>query len=149
MNEILVAVDGSKHSLKIVDFACQIAKPLTAGIVLIYVMHIPDEEPKGVEMFEKVEHYSEAFSDYLQGLGEEVTGKLSDNVRKAGIPVRAITLEGNPAAEILNVADAEKPMMIVVGVKGLHGIARFRSIGSVSRNVIENSKVPVVTVPPV
>ena len=38
-------------------------------------------------------------------------------------------------------------MMIVLGVKGLHGLARFRSMGSVARNVIENSPVPVLSVP--
>jgi len=147
MNEILVAVDGSKHSFKIVDLACEIAKPLSAGIMLVYVMPVQDVVPEGVRSFEKAEHYPEAFSDYLQELGEEVTGKLSDSVRQAGVPVRAVTLEGNPAEEILNVAEAEKPMMIVVGVKGLHGIARFRSLGSVARTVIENSVVPVLSVP--
>jgi nucleotide-binding universal stress UspA family protein len=148
MNEILVAVDGSKHSFRIVDVACQIAKPLSAGIILVYVMHVPSEEPEGVKTFEKVEQFPDAYSDYLEGLGEEVTGKLSEVIQKAGIPVRAVTPTGNPANEILNVADIENPMLIIVGVKGLHGIARFRSIGSVARNIIENSRVPVVSVPP-
>jgi len=147
MNEILVAVDGSKHSFKIVDFACGIAKPLSASIILVYVMHVQGVEPEGLQSFEKVEQYPDAYSDYLQELGEEVTGKLSEIIQKAGLNVRAITPEGNPAEEILNIAEAEKPMMIVVGVKGLHGIARFRSLGSVARNVIEHSTIPVVSVP--
>lgn len=148
MNEILVAVDGSKHSSKIVDVGIQLAKAFSTGIILVYVMQTPSEEPEGVKSFEKVEQYPEAYADYLQGLGESVTDQFTDLIEKAGLKVRAITPSGNPANEILNIADVESPMMIVVGVKGMHGIRRFLSLGSVARNVIENSKVPVITVPP-
>jgi len=148
MNDILVAVDGSKHSSKIVDVGIQLAKAFSAGIILVYVIHTPGEEPEGVKSFEKVEQYPEAYADYLQGLGESVTDQLTDVIQKAGLKVRAITPSGNPANEILNIADVETPTMIVLGVKGMHGIRRFLTLGSVARNVIENARVPVVTVPP-
>jgi nucleotide-binding universal stress UspA family protein len=32
-------------------------------------------------------------------------------------------------------------------LKGLHGLARFRSLGSISRRVLEHSELPVVVVP--
>jgi len=147
MNEILVAVDGSKHSFKIVDVACEIAKSLSTGIVLVYVMHLQDQEPEGIRAFEKAEQYPDAYADYLQDLGEEVTSKLSDTITKAGVQVRSVTPSGNAAAEILDVAEVDKVKMIVVGVKGLHGLSRIRSLGSVARRVIENSSVPVLTVP--
>lgn len=147
MSEILVAVDGSRHSFDVVDVACEIAKGLSAGILLVYSIQENEEEPEGVRAFEKAEQYSDAFADYLQELGEEVTSKLSDVIKKAGIPVRTITPTGNPAEEILSVAEVENPKLIVVGVKGQHGIARFRALGSVARNVVENSKIPVLCVP--
>ncbi len=147
MNEILVAVDSSKHSSKVVDVACGIAKGLSAGILLVYVMQLPFEEPEGVREFGKAEQYPDAYADYLQELGETVTSNFSNVIRKAGVSVRSMTPSGNPAAEVLNLAELEKSTMIVVGVKGLHGISRFRSLGSVARNIIENSPVPVVSVP--
>ena len=42
MPEILVAVDGSKYSEKIVDYACELALKLSFQIALIYVSKFPD-----------------------------------------------------------------------------------------------------------
>ncbi len=147
MNEILVAVDGSDHSFKVIDVANDLASKLAAEILLVYVVQQPAEEPIGIKDYEKAEQYHDAYADYLQNLDEKAMGKFSDVLKKAGIKFRAITPTGNPAAEILNITGLEKPMMIVLGVKGLHGLARFRSMGSVARNVIENSPVPVLCVP--
>ena len=146
-NEILVAVDGSKPSDKIVEVACVLAKNLSTGILLVYVMNVPAEQPEGLREYEKEEDYPDAYVDYLRDIGEEATSKYTDIIQKAGVPVRSVTPSGNPGNEILNLADFEQPRMIVVGVRGRHGISRFRTLGSVARNVIENSKIPVLSVP--
>ncbi len=146
-NEILVAVDGSKHSSKVVETACELAKKFSTGILLVTVIQVPPEEPSGLQEFEKVEQYPDAFSDYLRDLSEKITNKYIEIIKNTGIPVRAATPSGHPAEAILQVADTEKPIMIVVGLKGLHGLARFRSLGSVARHIVEYSIVPVMVVP--
>jgi len=147
MDEILVAVDGSDHSFKVIDVASDVAKRLAAEILLVYVVREPVEEPIGLKEYEKAEQYYDAYADYLQTLDQQAVSKFSEALKKTGVQFRAITPTGNPAAEILNVVESEKPKMIILGVKGLHGLARFRSMGSVARNVIENSPVPVLSVP--
>ena len=147
MSQILVAVDGSEHSFKVIGVASQVAKGLSAEILLVYVIQLQNEEPVGIKEYEKAEQYPDAYADYLQDLADKAMSRFSEAVRKTGIPFRSITPTGNPAAEILNVVEVEKPMLIVLGVKGLHGLARFRSMGSVARNVVENSPVPVLCVP--
>jgi len=119
MSEILVAVDGSKHSAKVVDVARQIAKSLSAGVILVYVVHSSASgETADMIAFERAENFPDAYANYLQDLSEEVTDKMSIPFREAGIPVRSITPEGHPAEQILNVAEKEHPAMIVMGVKG-------------------------------
>jgi nucleotide-binding universal stress UspA family protein len=147
MDEILVAVDGSDYSFKVIDVASDVAKRLDAEILLVYVVQEPVEEPIGLKEYEKAEQYYDAYADYLQTLHQQAVSKFSEALKKTGVQFRAITPTGNPAAEILNVVEAEKPKMIILGVKGLHGLARFRSMGSVARNVIENSPVPVLSIP--
>ena len=127
MDQILVAVDGSKHSFNIVDKGCEQAKAFSSSILLVYVMKEYVEEPEGIVSYEKSEGYQDAFSDYLQQLGDQITGKLAEKIEQAGIPFRTITPSGNVADEILNVANVEKVRMIVIGIKGLHGLAKFRS----------------------
>lgn len=51
---------------------------------------------------------------------------------------------GDPAQEILKLADKEKIDMIVMARQGRRGHFRF---GSVAEKVLRNSRVPVVTIP--
>jgi nucleotide-binding universal stress UspA family protein len=147
MDQILVAVDGSKHSFKVVEKGCEQAKASSSSILLVYVMKELVEEPEGIVSYEKSEGYPDAFSDYLQQLGDQITGKLAEKVKEVGIPLRVVTPSGNVAEQILSIANLDKVKMIVIGVKGLHGLAKIRSLGSVTRRVVENSECPVLVVP--
>jgi nucleotide-binding universal stress UspA family protein len=147
MDQILVAVDGSKHSFNIVDKGCELAKAFSYSILLVYVTKEHLEEPEGIVSYEKSEGYPDAFSDYLQQLGGQITDKLSEKIKQEGIPFRIDTPSGNVAEQILRAANLDKVKMIVIGVKGLHGLAKIRSLGSVTRRVVENSECPVLVVP--
>jgi|SRR5579862_4147911 len=147
MDQILVAVDGSKHSFNVVGRGCELAKALSASILLVYVMQEYVEEPEGIVSYEKSEGYPDAFADYLQEMSDKITGALAEKIRQSGIPFRTVTPSGNPAEQILNVAKLDDAKFIVIGVKGLHGLAKIRSLGSVARRVVENSDRPVLVVP--
>lgn len=135
------------HSLKVVDFAIELARKLSYSILLVTVIKAESQEPEGIVAFEKAEEYPDAYADYLQSRGDAITGKLSERIKQAGVQSRAISPTGNPASEITEIAEVEKVKLIVVGVKGLHGIAKIRSLGSVARRVVENAPVPVIVVP--
>jgi nucleotide-binding universal stress UspA family protein len=147
MKQILVAVDGSKHSLGLADRECELAKAMSFKIVLVHVMPKITQEPEGIAALGKSENFPVVYSEYIQELGERVTGKLTEKTDKAGISCTTMTPSGNPADEILNLADAKNVATLVVGVKGLHGVSRIKSLGSVSRRIIENSTRPVLVVP--
>ena len=147
MPQIVVAVDGSKHSEKVVDVACQFAKNLDSSIVLIYVLRKIPEEPEGVKAFEESEHYKEAFATYLEQLGKEVTTKLG--ARTEGQKIQCVTMTefGNPVERILETAHLQNAKMIVLGMHGQHNVGLIRSLGSVARRVIESADCPVLVVP--
>jgi nucleotide-binding universal stress UspA family protein len=146
VDNILVAIDGSEHSNRVVDYACNLAKKISAKILLVYVMN-PPPEPEAIEAFERSERYQDAYADYVKALGESVTQKFQERVEKQGLNCTVSMPSGNPAEEIMEIAQIEKPELIVIGLKGLHGLARFRSLGSISRRVLEHSELPVVVVP--
>jgi nucleotide-binding universal stress UspA family protein len=146
-DEILVAIDGSAHSAKIVDVASELAKGLSQKILLVYVLKTPLEEPEGLAAYEKAEDYRDAYADYLEEYGRQITEEFGHRIEKLGVQFRSITPSGNPASEIIEIARLEKVKMIVVGMKGHHGIVHIRSLGSVARRVIENSQSPVVVIP--
>ncbi len=147
-NEILVAVDGSEHSTKVVSAATDLAKKTSSKILLVSVINPPPQEPEGIRAYEKVENFPDAYAEYLKAITDHLTEKLSKQIQSQSVQHRVVTPSGNPAKEILELADLDKVKSIVIGLKGQHhGIGLIGSLGSVSRRVIENSKVPVLVVP--
>ena len=143
LHEILVAIDGSKHSEKVVDFGIVLAKSSGASIRLVHVVKKPEKEPEGIREFELAENYEGAYAEYLQN----ITRQLAERIAKANVKYESVVVLGNPAVSILEMAKSVEARYIVVGLKGLHGAGRLRSLGSVARRIIENSSCPVLVVP--
>lgn len=146
MKEILVAVDGSKHSEKIVDYAIDLAKTMPAKIALIYVMpelSIPEDYKKYAEE----EKISRPESSYLRLVAERILADLGERIRRKGVEYEEVYTVGYPAEAILHAVERRRVDLVVVGVRGLHGLGRLRALGSVARKVIENSPIPVIAIP--
>jgi nucleotide-binding universal stress UspA family protein len=147
MSRLIVAVDGSKHSEKVVDVACQVAKDLSASILLVHILRGMPEEPEGVKAFEEAEHYREAYTDYLKEVAKDVMEKLGARIDSQGVSYMALTEFGNPVEKILDAARVQESPIIVVGLHGRHYVGRIRTLGSVARTVMENATCPVLVVP--
>jgi nucleotide-binding universal stress UspA family protein len=142
MKQILVAVDEHPHSEQIVDAAIQLAKATSAKILLIYV--VSNKAPPAGYRESEVDDRAVDFTkdEYLRAVGP-----LLQRMEKAEIPYEGINSIGNPEEQIIKTAKTKDVDYIVVGTRGLRRLNRVRAIGSVSRSVIENSKVPVLAVP--
>ena len=147
MQELVVAVDGSKHSEKVIDISCDLAKKLGSSIVLIYIVKKMPEEPDEVKAFEEMEHDAGAYANYLGQIGKDVTDKLEARIEEQHIQCVTMTEFGNPVERILETSRLQNAVMIVMGLHGQHGIGLIRSVGSVARRVIENANCPVLVVP--
>ncbi len=143
MAEILVAVDGSKHSDKIVEYSCELARRLSSTIILLYVSTYPDliSEYLGISGGSPAPKAAP-----FVARAEKVTSKLEEKIQAVGLPHEVLFESGDPAEKILANASGRKVDMIVIGLKGLHGVDRIRSLGSVARKVIESSPCPVLVV---
>lgn len=144
MADILVAVDGSEQSKKVIDKAVELAKATKSKLILAYVapkLNVPDEYEQAVDEdpLDQEEYYKQ-FSDRM-------LGDLEQRAQKEGVKTELMFGVGNPAQFIVDKAKVRKVSMIVVGLYGLHNLGRLRALGSTSRRVIENSPVPVVAVP--
>jgi len=147
MKEILVAVDGSKYSKKIVKYACELAKSRDARIALLYVANIPSTQTGGYIEYARAERFPDAYAIYLQSIGQSVITEFGDLIKREGIAYEAFVRRGNSTNQIIETARLRKVIMIVVGLRGLHGVGRIRALGSVARRVLENAPCPVVIVP--
>ena len=145
MNQILVTVDGSKHSERVVDEAITVAKYMGAKLLLLYVC--PDFLTVPEEFAEYAKDEDLGLADYYSVASNNILSKFGSRIKEEGIEFEAISEVGRASDEILDVAKTRSVNMIVVGMHGLHAVDRFRSLGSTARRVVEQSPIPVIVVP--
>jgi len=147
LSTILVAIDGSDESREVVSHAIKLAKQLSARILLLHV--IPKlTAPPGFASYvkgERIEMAPEAA--YGKMVGEEILRKFGEEIQKAGVSLEKLVEFGDPADVITGTAESRNVSYVVVGIVGLRGIRKIAGLGSVARRVIENSVIPVITVP--
>ena len=145
IKKILIAVDGSDHSLKCVEMGASIAKAMGATVLLFHVVK-PYRLPDSLKKFAKAEHMATIDVDLLnQGAKYLLAGAL-DAAHEAGLKDVAIeTTEGPIARTIIGRAKSFKADIIVIGSRGmgdLEGMLR----GGVSHRVETLAKCPVLVV---
>lgn len=145
IRKILIAVDGSKHSLKSVEFGAEVAKGLGAEVLLYHVVK-PYKLPESLRQFASAEHMATIDADLLMKGAQYLLAGALDAARKAGVKEVAIDSEEGPIARsIVARAGSFKADMIVIGSRGMGDIEGMLR-GGVSHRVETMAKCPVLVV---
>jgi nucleotide-binding universal stress UspA family protein len=142
MNTILVPIDFSDVTDRVVDQACAMAKALGSKLVLLHISE-PDPDFVGFEPGPLVVRTAVArdFKAEHQRLDE-----LKAKAGSSGLEVAAIHLQGPLVEKILNHATEHGADMIVMGSHG-HGSFYELLVGSVTSGVLRDARCPVLVVP--
>jgi len=145
INKLLVALDGSNHSLKAVDYASEIAASLKAKVILLYVVKL-QELPEGLRDYADLEHIPGIDVDILKKVAGDLVSNAEKRAREKGVDdIVGEVKEGPVARTIIARAQHHDVDMIVVGSRGLGNVeATLR--GGVSHRVELMAKCPVLTV---
>jgi len=142
---ILIAVDGSKHSERAVAEAVDLAR--MSGASLTAIAATPDIVP-----WIYVGGYGALTApvglDDLHEQGRREHERMLDDVlgRLASeMDVRKVVVQGSPAEAILDQAKTGGHDLIVMGSRG-RGELRSLLLGSVSHHVLQASSIPVLVV---
>lgn len=132
LEKILVAIDGSKHSDKALEYAVQLTKKYDAKLALMHV-----EEDKLIRIG------GPQIEDCLGTVGECI---LKDAATKTkGVAFDKFLELGSPSEIIIKVAKKGKIDLIIVGSRGLSSVRRFL-LGSVSDDISLHSRNSVLIV---
>jgi nucleotide-binding universal stress UspA family protein len=164
-NNILVPYDNSTPSETALDHAIKIAKMSSVSSssannnVNITLLHIVQNRPApatfGTGRFKSkktgdmlsLEQYLREISTEIEIDAKKMLEEKMKKIDSIGFTLHSKVLHGsNPAKEILKFSQSEKIDLIVMGNVGLRGISKIKILGSVSRNVLENAKCPVLIV---
>ncbi|MGC8570454.1 universal stress protein [Caldivirga sp.] len=139
-SKILVATDGSQYSDKAIEVAVGLAKAFNSSLYIIHVV----EEDKVAMAASTMPIMVNVIEDMVK-IGNEILSKAKAKATEAGINAEVILARGNAADKILENADKLNVDLIIVGSRGLKGLARFL-LGSVSEKVVRHSSKPVLVV---
>lgn len=131
---ILVAIDFSVSSWLALELAATLARRLDQEVLLLHV----DEGNEAVPPSDAAVVRCERARRELDGYRERLAA--------LGVRVRAVLRPGDPAREILRVAAANGPGIIVIGTHGLSPIST-PLLGSVADRVMRYAPHPVLVVP--
>jgi len=147
ISKILIAVDGSPHSLKGVAMGAEIAASTGARVILLHVVK-EEELHAGIKEFVKVEHIQESSldMDVLKAGAKYLLDSSLDAARAAGVKNVDTEIEEGPIARtIVASAKQHKADLIVVGSRGMGDIEGLLR-GGVSHRVEILAKCPVLVV---
>ena len=149
LSRILVPYDGSKYSKRALSSAIEIAKKDKSKIDIISVINVDYIRPPGALLGMVSPSSVEAIKKITKSAKKETAQMLDSQVSKCrskGIKADSKVLSGNIADAILKFAKQKKTSLIVIGSQGLHGIQKFKILGSTSRKVSELANCPVLIV---
>ena len=146
IKKILVPVDFSDNSVKLLESAIDFAGKSEAELLVVFVVedmftfsglsipHIAID----VDQFER---------EMVEGSKKRLEGYLEDNMEGIDVSYSAKVLKGNVAEELCGCAENEEVDMIMMGTHGYRGLEKVL-IGSVAEKVVRTAPCPVLTINP-
>jgi nucleotide-binding universal stress UspA family protein len=134
---ILLAVDGSKHSLRATNEAIKMATLISdCTIEVVYVVD-----------------YAKSKDEVLHSQGKEELDMsrrkkllpIEEQMKSSHLSYRLKLLHGDPGPSIVEYANKEDFDLVVIGSRGLNSLQEM-VLGSVSHKVVKRVKCPVLIV---
>jgi nucleotide-binding universal stress UspA family protein len=139
LNNILVALDGSEVSERVIQTLDNLALSKDAKVILCHVFLTPESE---MELPADRPQPEPATFSYFQ-----IEKQLQSYQEKLSVRSELEMVTGDPAEEIIRLANIYKIDLIIIGSRGLMGMKRIVQ-GSVSSQVVEEANCSVLVVKP-
>jgi len=134
-DSILLPVDGSEHTAKIVQHAAELAQWTEAKIQVVFVADTTRDSLTVVDG---------DVVDALEREGKPIVSDVASELDSLGVEHGTDIVQGSPAPTIVDYAERYDYDLIVLPTHGRTGISRYL-LGSVTEKVVRLSDVPVLT----
>ena len=148
IQKILCPTDFSLPSSAAVQAAVELAKHFQAKLLLVHVVPAIIPPSWATELLERRAMYEPGLFDYEDALRVSALQRLHGLVTQYGgadIEVETLVGKGDPASEIVRLAESKRADLIVIST---HGMTNYRQLefGSVAERVVRLSYPPVLTI---
>jgi len=144
IRKILVPVTFSEFSEELIEYAVDVARPLSAEVVFMNVI-----DQRDIQAVQTITSFGYEVDEthYIQEVEKQRIGILEERLNRINYPdekMRVVFKKGRPAAVLLKFAIDEKVDLIIMDVKGKSEIVHALS-GSVAEKMFRYSPVPVLS----
>ena len=137
--KILVPTDLSEHSRKALGIAIDICNRLEGELHIISAFHVPKNAASFISLDEKIKGDTEA---ELEKLKESIRYELNP-----GLNVNIAAYKAKAAHLIKDYSIGNKIDLVVMGTQGMSNLKNIL-VGSVTKNTVKESEIPVLAIPP-
>jgi nucleotide-binding universal stress UspA family protein len=131
IKKILLPIDFSGASIKILQYAIFLAEKYNAKIFIVNVMEYP--------------HTISGVPNFISSAKEKMASFLEDNRDQIPVSFESSILFGHAAEKIISYAEMESFDLIIIGTHGHKGLEKML-FGSVAEKVIKLAPCPVLTI---
>jgi nucleotide-binding universal stress UspA family protein len=142
MKNILVPIDLSNVTDSLLDKARQLAGPLGAKL---WIVHVAAPDPDFVGFKVGPSYVREHRAEILRQEHQDIQA-MAETLTRAGLQAEALLVQGPTVETLMEVAGNVGADLIIMGSHGKGALYRA-FVGSVSEQVLRESKVPVMIVP--
>lgn len=136
-NLIIVALDGSAHSLKALDYAREIAEKHASKLILLHAYRATSD-------LRETEDYNQLVAKRKQA-GEAIIEDACRRLGQVSFELEKDLLEGPAANAIVSAVAARGADLVVMGTRGM-GTFKGLLFGTVSTKVTHHAPCPVLVV---
>jgi nucleotide-binding universal stress UspA family protein len=143
--KIMAAVDFSRYSKEVLEYAGAIAENMKTDMVIVNVINNRD-----IEAMQRAAQMTKGFSveRWVQAQKEErleLLQRLIEETSCGHLPVKILFRTGVPFKELMKEVEKEGPQLLVMGPKGRTDLPEVR-VGSTAEKAFRRCPVSVLTV---
>lgn len=143
--KVLVPIDGSDHAWHALKKASELCRKLDCELVVCTVLNVYQELAPGAPLASALTMELRLEQHKLEKKFDDAIALAKEKLADYPLPVEYVQLEGEPADEILALAETKHCDGIIIGSRGLGTIKGFL-LGSVSTTVAQEARIPVLIV---
>ena len=144
IRKILVPIDGSDQTQKVLDTACDVALKYNAPLYLVHVFSVA--HLTALSNRSHGEAALESLIDETEDAAVELVRKAERSAREKGVEIaQTYVTQGDPADEILEFAKRKRIDTIVIGSHGAGGVLAV-PLGSVCDKVCHSCECACIIV---
>ena len=171
--KLLALVDGSKHSLKALDYSINLLSGIDKNgdtskkstknkheLIILNVLPtihsspgiLTPIKPTNDVKSNSLDQYTNQVNEIIESEWVTNLEELKTKYEKSGVRVTTKILKGSHSSRyiaysVIKFVENEQVDLIVLGSVGIGGISKNKALGSVTRNISEISTSPVLIVP--